>query len=126
LGVSGLRWTIEEWISIWFSQLACTGPWTSTIKLRILAAIKRIWGSRLTTVFPRQGRYALDPKNLAAYAYPPADIAVDRIGDLVHLRMMMRRRWSGRESGRLSGKRLPSAVVVPAGVTGPSQREGQP
>lgn len=51
-------------------------------KLRILAAMKSIWGERLTTVFPRQGHYALDPKNLAAY--PPADITVERIGDLVN------------------------------------------
>jgi FMN phosphatase YigB (HAD superfamily) len=50
-------------------------------KLRILAAMKTSWGNRLTTVFPRQGHYALDPKNLAAYG--PADIAVERIGDLV-------------------------------------------
>ena len=39
-------------------------------KLRILAAMKEIWGDRLTTVFPRQGHYALDPKNLAAYPGP--------------------------------------------------------
>ena len=32
-------------------------------KLRILAAIKKIWGSRVTTVFVRQGHYALDPKD---------------------------------------------------------------
>ena len=50
-------------------------------KLRILTAIKRIWGTRVTTVFPRQGHYAKDPKELAAY--PPADISVDRIGDLL-------------------------------------------
>jgi len=50
-------------------------------KLRILAAMKKIWRDRLTTVFPRQGHYALDPNNLAAY--PPADITVERIGDLV-------------------------------------------
>lgn len=31
-------------------------------KLRILAAVKKLWGSRLTTVFPRQGHYAHDPK----------------------------------------------------------------
>jgi FMN phosphatase YigB (HAD superfamily) len=52
-------------------------------KLRILAAMKTIWGSRLTTVFPRQGHYALDPANLAAY--PSADITVERIGDLIGL-----------------------------------------
>jgi FMN phosphatase YigB (HAD superfamily) len=50
-------------------------------KLRILTEVKKYWGSKLTTVFPRQGHYALDPKILAAY--PPADIAIDRIGDLV-------------------------------------------
>jgi hypothetical protein len=50
-------------------------------KLRILAAIKQVLKSRLTTVFPRQGHYALDPHNLTAY--PPADLAVDRIGDLL-------------------------------------------
>ncbi len=49
-------------------------------KLRILTAVKKIWGARVTTVFPRQGHYAVDPEVLAAY--PPADIAVDRIGDL--------------------------------------------
>ncbi len=50
-------------------------------KLRILAAVKRIWGHRLTTVFPRQGHYAHDPHVLSMY--PPADIEIDRIGDLV-------------------------------------------
>jgi len=50
-------------------------------KLRILAAMKRIWGDRLTTIFPRQGHYALDPKNVSSY--PPADLTVERIGDLV-------------------------------------------
>jgi len=50
-------------------------------KLRVLAAMKAIWGNRLTTVFPRQGRYALDP--LAIATYPPADITVERIGDLL-------------------------------------------
>jgi hypothetical protein len=49
-------------------------------KLRILAAVKKVWGPRLTTVFPRQGHYALDPQALAAY--PPADVTVERIGDL--------------------------------------------
>jgi FMN phosphatase YigB (HAD superfamily) len=50
-------------------------------KLRILTAIKRIWGDRATTVFPRQGQFALDPAAVAAY--PPADIAVERISDLL-------------------------------------------
>jgi FMN phosphatase YigB (HAD superfamily) len=52
-------------------------------KLRILAAVKESWGDRVTTVFPRQGHYALDPEVLAKY--PPADISVDRIGDLLSL-----------------------------------------
>jgi FMN phosphatase YigB (HAD superfamily) len=50
-------------------------------KLRILAAMKRTWGHRLTTVFVRQGHYAHDP-NLSAMQ-PPADITIDSIGDLV-------------------------------------------
>jgi FMN phosphatase YigB (HAD superfamily) len=50
-------------------------------KLRILAAMKGFWGDRLTTVFPHQGHYALDPKALAAYGR--ADIAIECIGDLV-------------------------------------------
>ena len=50
-------------------------------KLRILAAMKQAWQGRLTTVFPRQGHYALDPGNIAAY--PAADLTVERIGDLV-------------------------------------------
>ncbi len=51
-------------------------------KLRILAAMKKLRGDRLTTVFPRQGHYALDPKNIATY--PPADLTVERIGELVN------------------------------------------
>ncbi len=50
-------------------------------KLRILDAVKHVWGDRVTTVFPRQGHYALDPRNSATY--PPADVSVDRIGDLL-------------------------------------------
>jgi FMN phosphatase YigB (HAD superfamily) len=51
-------------------------------KIRILTEIKNIWGSRVTTVFPRQGHYALDPKIVGAY--PPADIAINRIGELLN------------------------------------------
>ncbi len=50
-------------------------------KLRILAAIKKLWGGRVTTVFVRQGHYAHDPEILAAY--PPADVTLERIGDLL-------------------------------------------
>jgi len=52
-------------------------------KLRILAAVKNVWGDRAVTVFPKQGHYANDPNALAAF--PPADVAVERIGDLVAL-----------------------------------------
>ena len=52
-------------------------------KLRILAAMKTVMQGRLTTVFPRQGHYALDPVAMAAY--PPADIAIKRIGDLLDI-----------------------------------------
>jgi len=50
-------------------------------KLRILTAVKQAWGDRVTSVFPRQGHYAHDPKALATY--PPADLSVERIGDLL-------------------------------------------
>lgn len=50
-------------------------------KLRILAAMKGAWGDSLTTIFPRQGHYASDAKELAAY--PAADVSVERIGDLL-------------------------------------------
>jgi len=50
-------------------------------KLRILSAVKKVWGAKVTTVFPRQGHYAKDPQALASY--PPADLSVERIGDLL-------------------------------------------
>ena len=50
-------------------------------KLRILTAMKKLWGSRLTTIFPRQGHYALDPHETATY--PPPDVTLEHIGDLV-------------------------------------------
>jgi FMN phosphatase YigB (HAD superfamily) len=49
-------------------------------KLRILAAMKKVWGERVTTVFARQGHYALDPQIVATN--PPADVTIERIGDL--------------------------------------------
>jgi len=52
-------------------------------KLRILSAVKAEWGSRVVTVFPRQGRYAHDEKALAGY--PPADIAIAGVRDIVAL-----------------------------------------
>ena len=50
-------------------------------KLRILTAIKNIWGRRVTTIFPRQGHYAQDPEILAKN--PPADISINRVGELL-------------------------------------------
>ena len=62
-------------------------------KVRILAAVKSAWGPRVTTVFVRQGHYALDAAEVAKY--PPADVTVERIGDLLH---------------------VPRAALVPAGA----------
>jgi hypothetical protein len=50
-------------------------------KPRILAAVKQIWGGRVTTVFPRQGHYARDAESVAKY--PAPDITIERIGDLL-------------------------------------------
>jgi FMN phosphatase YigB (HAD superfamily) len=52
-------------------------------KLRILDAVKQAWGERVTTVFPRQGHYALDPEQIARY--PAADVTVESIGELREL-----------------------------------------
>jgi FMN phosphatase YigB (HAD superfamily) len=49
-------------------------------KLRILSAVKKIWGARVTTVLPRQGMYANDPAVMAAF--PPPDFVVESIGEL--------------------------------------------
>jgi len=49
-------------------------------KVRLLAAMKEYWGNRVTTVFPRQGHYALDEKLVAQY--PKPDITLERIGEL--------------------------------------------
>ena len=50
-------------------------------KIRILSAIKAIWGDKVTTVFPKQGHYALDEKEVAKY--PKADISIERIGEVL-------------------------------------------
>ena len=49
-------------------------------KLRILTAVKRAWGQRVTTVFPRQGHYAYGADVATC---PPADVTIERIGDLL-------------------------------------------
>jgi FMN phosphatase YigB (HAD superfamily) len=50
-------------------------------KVRILAAVKRAWNSRVTTVFLRQGHYAIDEKELAKYPVP--DLPMDHIAMLL-------------------------------------------
>lgn len=61
-------------------------------KVRILSAIKALWGDAVTTVFPRQGHYALDAREVAKY--PRADIELARIGDLLEhdLRSLLRKK----------------------------------
>jgi hypothetical protein len=54
-------------------------------KIRILTDVKKIWGARVTTVFPKQGHYALDPKIVSAY--PAADITINRIGELLNYQL---------------------------------------
>jgi hypothetical protein len=51
-------------------------------KLRILSAVKTIWASRVTTVFTRQGHYAMDRQILARF--PPADVTITSIGDMLN------------------------------------------
>ncbi len=51
-------------------------------KVRLLTAIKKFWGERVTTIFPRQGHYALDAALVAQF--PSPDITIDRIGSLLN------------------------------------------
>src|SRR5512135_3000831 len=50
-------------------------------KLRLLTAMKAVWGPKLTTVFVQQGHYAEDPAILARYG--PATLAIERIDQLL-------------------------------------------
>lgn len=50
-------------------------------KPRILAAVKKVWGRRVTTVFPRQGHYAHDLESVARC--PTPDVTIELIGDLM-------------------------------------------
>lgn len=52
-------------------------------KIRILSAIKKIWGGKVTTIFPKQGHYANDLSEVAKH--PKADIEIDNIGGLLSL-----------------------------------------
>jgi len=59
-------------------------------KPRILDAVKKAWGPRVTTVFPRQGHYARDAGEVAKF--PPPDIGIEQIAefeDLDPARFMM-------------------------------------
>jgi FMN phosphatase YigB (HAD superfamily) len=50
-------------------------------KPRLLTAFKEQWGSRVTTVFPRQGQYA---RQRGAFGTGPRpDVSIRRIGDLL-------------------------------------------
>ena len=49
-------------------------------KLRILTAVKEAWGDRVTTVWPRQGHYALDDRITARY--PEPDVTLRGIADI--------------------------------------------
>jgi FMN phosphatase YigB (HAD superfamily) len=51
-------------------------------KPRILAAVKRFWGDRVTTIFARQGSYARDAQIVGDMS-APADVTIERIGDLI-------------------------------------------
>jgi FMN phosphatase YigB (HAD superfamily) len=52
-------------------------------KIFVLAAMKAAWKERVTTVFVRQGHYAMDEKLVAAS--PPADITIDSIAEALEL-----------------------------------------
>lgn len=67
-------------------------------KVRILAAMKAVWGDRLTTVFPRQGHYAFDTKAIAGY--PAPDITIEHIGDLVSYDLAALRQTTGTPSSK--------------------------
>jgi len=76
-------------------------------KLRILAAAKRFWGDRVTTVFVRQGAYARDPQMVGAF--PPANVTIERIGDLLSRDL----------------QRLRPAPLMPASRSEPARRTRQ-
>ena len=73
-------------------------------KLRVLTAVKRALGARVTTVFPRQGHYAHDAETVAGY--PRADLTVERIGDLMahDLSTLRARAGAGAAAGPAGGR----------------------
>jgi FMN phosphatase YigB (HAD superfamily) len=66
-------------------------------KLRILYLMKQIWSARLTSVFVRQGHYALDAREVGQW--PPADISIPAIAALAPLTLPPL-------SGEVRGQRL--------------------
>jgi FMN phosphatase YigB (HAD superfamily) len=54
-------------------------------KANLLAAMKSVLGSKLTTVFVRQGHYALDPQSKSVN--PAPDLVIERIGELISYKL---------------------------------------
>lgn len=52
-------------------------------KSSLLAAMKSVMGSKITTIFVRQGHYATDPQS--NLVNPAPDVVIERIGDLTQL-----------------------------------------
>ena len=75
---------------------------------RILAAVKKAWGRRVTTVFPRQGHYAHNPAAVAAG--PPADITIERIGDLLGYQLPTLLRAGQGASTNIASQSAPGAT----------------
>jgi len=66
-------------------------------KVRILAAVKKTWGDRVTTVFPRQGHYARDEK--VVNSFPRPDYTIERIGELGNCDFQRLVGGDGRQAG---------------------------
>ena len=73
-------------------------------KLRILTAVKQAWGTRVTTVFPRQGHYANDFHVQAKY--PAADVTLNRVGSLLTYDgpMLIAASRDAKENGLVAGR----------------------
>ena len=59
----------------------------------LLDAVKRHWGSRVTTVWPRQGHYVTDAR---VRTLPPPDVTLSRIGELLAWDLPRLREAAGR------------------------------
>jgi FMN phosphatase YigB (HAD superfamily) len=78
-------------------------------KLRILTAVKQIWGDRVTTVFANQGKFATDPG--ARSTYPPPDLTINRIDELLNVELAVLLR-AGRDGRGWAGDHQPEAAGV--------------